>query len=438
MGGSLSLALPIMRNLLLLVSLPFCLATLPAQTFQLVLCDTPVGSGSFQPIERFLVGGTNGTLTTIPSIAASYTNDPTFPAFNHQYELFVSNRHGHNGQGSVSRFEFDTTFGSFTPHGTITGNSLNDCVQLAFNPNDGELFVGNFANGLVSRFQFDAQGNALPNGTVAMPDTSNTLGVAFRTADQQLFVSSYQFVRRFARQPNGTYSHLGNITIPGATLIHGLSFRGDELFVCDIQTNAVHRFLFDANGAPVANGSVPTASAISCAFSPDAQEMFVGRHYTGGFQRLVYQPATDTWLPTTVYNGPQAGGIATTVHTFSSYGTGCVGSGNQIPTLQGYGGAFAGNTITLRTQLGLPNTFGTLVLSTAQGNVPLFGCTWLQSQIIGNTSLFLLDATGRADYPIFIPAGLVQSDLFFQGFVLDLGAPNGLFSDTAGLRASML
>ena len=55
MGGSLSLALPIMRNLLLLVSLPFCLATLPAQTFQLVLCDTPVGSGSFQPIERFLV-----------------------------------------------------------------------------------------------------------------------------------------------------------------------------------------------------------------------------------------------------------------------------------------------------------------------------------------------------------------------------------------------
>ena len=426
-----------MRHLLL-AALPLLCSVLPAQTFQLVLCDTPVGSGSFQPIERFVVGGTNGPLTAIPSIPAALTNDPVFPAFSNQYELFVGNRHAHNGQGSVSRFTFDASFGTFNPNGTITGNSLSDCVQLAFNPLDGELFVGNFANGRVSRFTFDAQGNAVANGTVVMPDSSNTLGVAIRAADQQLFVSSYRFVRRFTRQPNGSYVHAGNFQIPGATLIHGMSFRGDELFVNDVQTNAVHRFTFDANNAPVPHGSVPTTSAIACAFSPDGEEMFVARHFTGGFQRLLHVPATDTWTPTTVYNGPQAGGIATTVHTFSAYGTGCAGTANQVPGLRGFGAGYGGNTITLRTQLGLPNSFATLVLSTATGNVPLAGCTWWQTEIVGNTSLFQLDAAGRSDFPIFIPAGLVQRDLFFQSFVLDLGAPNGLFSSTAGLRASIL
>ncbi|MBM4060410.1 MAG: lactonase family protein [Planctomycetes bacterium] len=427
-----------MRTLLLAAALPLFAPMLGAQTFQLVLCDTPVGSGSFQPIERFVVGGTNGPLTAIPSIPAALTNDPTFPAFNQQYELFVSNRHAHNGQGSVSRFLFDPTFGVFNPNGTITGNSLSDCIQLAFNPLDGELFVGNWTNGRVSRFTFDAQGNAVANGTVTMPDASNILGVAIRAQDQQLLVSAYTFVRRFTRQANGSYVHAGNFTIPGGSLIHGMTFRNDELYVCDVATNAVHRFTFDASNQPVANGSVPTTSAIACAFSPDGEEMFVARHFAGGFQRLLRVPASNSWTPTTVYNGPQAGGIATTVHTFSAYGQGCPGTGNQAPTLQGYGLAFGGNTITLRTQLGLPNTFGTLVLAGAQGNVPLGGCTWWQSSVIGNTPLFLLDGAGRNDYAIFIPAGLLQIDLFFQSFVLDLGAPNGLFSTTAGLRASML
>lgn len=205
-------------------------------------------------------------------------------------------------------------------------------MQLAFNPLDGELFVTNWTSGLVSRFTFDAAGNAVPNGTLAMPDASQNLGIAIRLADQQLFVSSSTFVRRFARQANGSYSHIGNFTIPGGTLIHFLAFRGDELYVSDVQTNAVHRFLFDANGNPVPNGAVPVHSAIAAAFSPDGDEMFVGRHFSGGFQRLLYQPSTDTWLPTTLQTGPQAGGIATTVHWYESYGAGCPGTGNVATT----------------------------------------------------------------------------------------------------------
>ena len=67
----------------------------------MVLCNTPVGSGSFQPISRFVVGGTGGAISSIPSIPASLTNDPTVAAFNQQYELFVGNRHGANGHGST-------------------------------------------------------------------------------------------------------------------------------------------------------------------------------------------------------------------------------------------------------------------------------------------------------------------------------------------------
>ncbi len=431
--------MPMLTKLLALSLLAApALAQISGQTFQIVLCDTPVGSGALQPIERFVVNGTNGALAAIPSIPANLTNDPTFPAFSNQYELFVANRHAHNGLGSLSRFQFDATFGTFVANGTITGNQLSDCVQLAFNPLDGELFAGNFSNGRVSRFTFDAAGNAVPNGVVVMPDSSQTLGVAVRAVDQQLLVSSYGFVRRFTRQANGSYVHAGNLTIPGANLIHGLAFRNDELYVCDIATNAVYRFTFDANHAPVANGTVPVTSAISCAFSPDGAEMFVARHYTGGFQRLLHVSASNTWSPTTAYNGPQAGGIATTVHRFSIYGQGCIGSTSLVPTLQGYGSALRGTTITLRTQLGLPNSLGTLVLSTAPGVVPLMGCTWWQTEIVGNTPLFVLDATGRNDYPIYMGLGLAQRDVFFQSFVLDLAAQNGLFAATAGLRASIL
>lgn len=410
---------------------------LSAQTFQLVMCDTPVGTGSYQPVERFVVGGTNGPLSAIPSIPANLTNDPTFPAFNSQYELFISNRHGH-AAGSVSRFTFDPSFGVFTPNGTITGNGLFDAVQLTFNPIDGELFVGNWTNRTVSRFTFNALGAAVPNGTITVPDASYIMGVAIRSVDQQLIVGSHSFVRRFARQANGSYVHLGNFTIPGATSIHGISFRGDELFVCDISTNQVYRFTFNASGVPVANGSIPCTSPICCTFSPDGEEMFVARHYAGGMQRFLRSAATNTWTPSTILAGPAAGGIAATIHTFSAYGQGCPGTGNQTPTLQGYGMAYGGGSISLRTQLGLPNTYATVVLSLAQGNAPILGCTWWQSAIVTNTPLLVLDSIGRTDYPIPIPVGLARIDMFFQSFVLDYGAPNGLFSSTAGLRASIL
>lgn len=409
----------------------------PAQTFQVVMCETPPGSGGFQPIERFLIGGTNGPLSRISDIPPASTNDPVAVAFNNQYELFVSNRAAHSGNGSVSRFVFDTSFGTFSANGSITGNGLTDPVQLAFNPVDGELFVTNWTTGLLSRFLFDASGNAVPNGTIAMPGGGNQLGVAIRALDQQLFVSSYTAIRRFRRNANGSYTHVADFTVTGG-LIHFMAFRGDELYVAEYQSGRVYRFRFDAAGAPVANGFVAVPNAIAVAFSPDRNEMFVPRHGIGGCQRLLYQPATDSWLATTLQPSPSAGGIATSVHWFSIYGQGCAGTGAVTPTLQGLGVPQPGNTINLRVQRGQAGALGTIVLAGAPGNTPILGCTWLQSQILGNTDLFLLDGTGAHTYPIPMPPTLLPLDVYFQAFLLDAGAPNGLFAATAGLRASVL
>jgi 6-phosphogluconolactonase (cycloisomerase 2 family) len=416
-----------------------CLApALTAQTFQLVMCETPPGSGGFQPVERFLVAGTNGALTRISDISPAFTNDPVCPVFDNAYELFVSNRAAHSGNGSISRFTFDTSFGTFNPNGSITGNFVTDPVQMAFNPVDGELFVTNWQGGKLSRFVFDAQRNAVANGTLTMPDGNPQLGVAVRALDQQLFVSHYGAVRRFSRNANGSYTHIGNFTLPGGSAIHFMSFRGDELYVAEYAQGSVHRFRFDAGGNPVANGTVNCSGALAVAFSPDRNEMFVARHSVGGFQRFLYQTATDSWTPMAIQTGPSAGGLATSVHYFSVYGSGCAGTAGLTPTLQGLGVPQPGNTIHLRVQQGQPAGFGTLILSAFPGNVPIFGCTWWQDVIITNTPAFQLDANGRFTYSIAMPPNMIALDLYFQGFLLDLGAPNGFLSTTAGLRASVL
>jgi hypothetical protein len=254
--------------------------------FQLVVCESPVGAGGGQPIERFTIAGTNGAMNQISSIPGTAVDDPVALAFDYRQELFVANRDGHQGNSSISRF------------------------------------------------------------------------------------------------------------------------------------------LFGAQGNPVANGSVYVYSALGCAFSPDLNEMFVARHFSGGFERFLHDPVTGGWIATTQQAGPQTGGIATTVPWYESYGSGCPGTGSVLPTLQGYGIPRPGYTMVLRTQLGVP------------GNVPVAGCSWLQSVPIGNTNIFQLDAAGRYDFPIPIPGWFTALDLYFQTFALDLGAANGLFSATAGLRAT--
>lgn len=283
-----------------------------AQTFQVVVAETPQGSGGGQPVERFAVSSQTNEFIRLSDIPGSLLDDPVSVVFRSADLLLVSNRDAHAGGGSISTFSFGEDFTTYTQGPTITGNGVTDPVQMAFNPADGELFVTNWNTGVLSRFRFDASGAAVPNGTLQMPDSQQQLGVAVRMADQQLFVSSYSLIRRFTRQAGGAYVHDSNFTIPGGTQIHFMKFRGDELYVCEFGTGTVHRFTFDGAGNPVHNGSIASNGALDVAFSPAGDQMYVASHSAGGINRFEHNATLDTWNYVETVPTPRLGGIAVT------------------------------------------------------------------------------------------------------------------------------
>ncbi|GMU82572.1 MAG: hypothetical protein AMXMBFR47_24430 [Planctomycetota bacterium] len=287
-------------------------AAASAQTFQVVVAETPQGAGGGQPVERFAVSSQTNEFIRLSDIPGSMLDDPVSVVFRSADLLLVSNRDAHAGGGSISTFMFGEDFTTYTQGPTITGNGVTDPVQMAFNPADGELFVTNWNTNVLSRFRFDGSGEAVPNGTIQMPDTQPQLGVAVRMSDQQLFVSSYSFVRRFTRQAGGAYVHHSNFTIPGGVQIHFMKFRGDELYICDFGTSAVYRFTFDADGNPVPNGSVSSNGALDVAFSPAGDQMYVASHAAGGISRFAYNAGSDGWDFVETVPTPRLGGIAVT------------------------------------------------------------------------------------------------------------------------------
>lgn len=72
-----------------------------------------------------------------------------------------------NSGGVVSRFRFDAA-GNAIPNGVITGNGINAPGSLAFLDN-GDLIIFNAGASTASRFRFDAAHQAIANGTLVMP-----------------------------------------------------------------------------------------------------------------------------------------------------------------------------------------------------------------------------------------------------------------------------
>ena len=299
------------RNLIACLAAAACGLSAAAQSYQLIVAETPVGAGGGQAVRRYLLTEPFAPESRLTDIPGAQLNDPVSVAFRTPLQCFVANRSAHNGGGSVSFFNFSPDLTTFTLAGALTGNGVTDPAQIAFNPVDGELFVTNFQSGILSRFRFDADGNASPNGTITMPDGNQQLGVAIRPADQQLFVSSYSSIRRFARGPGGSYSHIDTFTT-GTGVIHFMRFKGDELFICDISNNTIFRYRFDANGAPVLYKARSFPTPIDVAFSPDDQEMYVSSHFGAGLNRYRYNAETDEWDFVANIATPQLGGLAVT------------------------------------------------------------------------------------------------------------------------------
>jgi hypothetical protein len=280
----------------------------PAEPFQIIAAETPMGAGSNQGVRRYIVRETFGPVQQLTPIPGSVLYDPAALALRSPTELFISNRAAHTGNGSVARVRL---FGSsFEYLDTFKGNGLTDCVQSCFDPVSGELFVTNWSTGILSRFVFDASGNPVPNGLITMPDGGYQLGVVIRPADRQLFVSDYTKVRRFSPNPDGSYTFLGTFWEHSGALYHFMKFKDDILYLASFSENAVLRFSFDAQGNPVYKDRIVAENALDTAFSPDGQEMFVTDHRNGGIMRFKYDSVAETWtrygdkIPT-----PMLGGI---------------------------------------------------------------------------------------------------------------------------------
>jgi hypothetical protein len=274
-------------------------------------CGTNVNY--LQPVLRFeFVGrGPLNPLSSIPPCPESLVNDPSYVVFNSQGELFVANRHGivGGGIGSIARFTLDAA-GGFAAHGAIVGNSLEAVHGLAISAK-GELFAANLINGTISRFLFDGQGSAVPNGTIVTGVVQNH-GLAF-AANGELF-SSHSIVNVVKRWifnpitgvaiPNGTFS------APGSWSIAGLTFSATgELFIADPETNRVYRFLFDGNGDPVGNGSISVAGGPYGVVFSSARELFVTSHYSGGISRFLFDSSGNA-IPNGFIATPNLGGVA--------------------------------------------------------------------------------------------------------------------------------
>lgn len=287
-----------MKSLLALVLFFGCTVFLPlkvlAQPFTLVAPNPIPGwnAANTADVLRFNFKK-HGPLKPIDLIPRSLLNDPAYVAFNARGELFVGNRHGNvlNGQGSISRFTFDSK-GNFFANGVITGNSLEAVHGLAFFPT-GELFVANVANGLISRFLFDAGGNAIANGTFATGQQFNN-GIAF-SPNGELFTTTGNdgIVRRWTFNPTtGAVISNGSFTIPTATRLHQLTFNTDgELFVADLGTDRVFRLLFDDRGNPVDNGNIGVPGGPNGVAFSALGELFVTSHFTGQIWRFLFDDA---------------------------------------------------------------------------------------------------------------------------------------------------
>jgi hypothetical protein len=236
--------------------------------------------------------GTLQTLTPIAPYPSTDVVDPSWAAFNSNGELFIANRHGNDGglpdssypntnpTGSIARFKLGLN-GEIVANGVITGNELNAVHGLAFN-SDGELFAANYLTGFISRFTFDAEGTAVPNGTINV-GTGVTLGLAFAPNGDLYAAHGDNRVTRIHFSGSNSFS-MESLYLSGAWGIHGLTFGpGGELFLADLSRSCVWR-TFPADGPSlIPSGSIPVpgGAPFGVALTKDGF-LLVSSHFSSG------------------------------------------------------------------------------------------------------------------------------------------------------------
>ncbi len=264
-----------MRSRIIHLLLIFVLATC-ARAEKLFVVSAQWGD-STDEIYRYDVAGLHGPVRLDLIIKNDNLMQPYGVVFGPGNELFVTNRAWTRGVPSVARFLRPA---SQAPrfNGLI---ALADPAPHGLIFRAGELFVAQAGSGLMSRFVFDRQGNATPNGVIVLDWLIR--GVTVNPATGELFVTEccgINQILRFVFDPDGNAIPNGTISDPSLDSPHDLVFNAKgELFVANPGIGTVSRFIFDEAGNAVSNGVIgDNPGAIGLAFSSWG-ELFVASHF---------------------------------------------------------------------------------------------------------------------------------------------------------------
>ena len=288
---------------------------IPAVEFELLVTQSPPGPQNTDPanwsgVLQFHLTASGGVLNPETGIDKTNLNDPAGLGFRPSTsELFVGNRWGNSSASSISRFIYDPVTRRLAPNGTITGNGLVGVHQITFSPVTGEMFAANYGNG-VSRFTFDANGNALANGMIG----SGTMrGVAVSPDGRRLYASSVSSVIRQFDLTTG--AELGSVIVPsGVGGLHYFQIQAGRLYVAAPSDNCIYRYLIGTNDdLTLVDAVTNTLAAIAVTLSPDGQDMFVSGHKVSDLiYRFAHNPQDDSWTDMgTIDTGSSLGGILT-------------------------------------------------------------------------------------------------------------------------------
>jgi sugar lactone lactonase YvrE len=242
---------------------------------------------------------------------------PVGVAFSSSGELFVSSHFG----GRLTRFLFDAA-GTAVPNGvTTTPEPLGGLALIT--PTDvfgetasftGSLLAvghtqpgsgaGNNGNPLLT-FSFNGTGELTRLGDIQACVVHDPVYAAFNGSGE-LFVSNRHgnagggagSISRFTLGSDGTFKAGAPFSGNALEAVHGLAFHPatGELFAANWLSGYISRFLFDASGSPVANGSFFTGYSNQGLVFSAAGELFT-THSGSLVQRFAIDAATGAVTP---------------------------------------------------------------------------------------------------------------------------------------------
>ncbi len=267
----------------------------------LLVTKTPggnVGVALWDGILLYDIPTTGADAVQSADIDKSLVADPAGLAFRPgASEVLVGNRHGNTAAdgtaGSITRFDYDPVARTFTPAGAITGNGLAGVHQVTVSPTTGELFAAN-VNAGVSRFTFDVDDDAVPNGTIS---NGATRGVVVSPDGARLYLTSANNVIRMFDL--GTGAEATPLTLGTTANLHFMAIRQGQLYAAALADGKVYRFDIGVDNGLTLVEAIDSPTPVAVAFSEDETEMFVSGHLSGDLvARFRYDATEDTWTRT--------------------------------------------------------------------------------------------------------------------------------------------